>query len=117
MEQKPITADKYFIAYCGLYCGSCRSYLNDKCPGCRDNVKATWCKVRDCCIENEYSSCADCQSMQPGECKKYNNFISKAFGLIFNSDRAACIQRLKEIGPERFASEMALNRRQTLRRK
>ena len=51
------------------------------------------------------------------ECKKFNNFISKAFGFIFNSDRAACIARIKEIGSEGFAIEMANNRMQTIKRR
>ena len=32
---KNIKADKAMIAVCGLYCGACRKYLMDKCPGCR----------------------------------------------------------------------------------
>ena len=48
------------VARCGLYCGACGSYLKGRCPGCRENVKATWCKVRACCGEHSYASCADC---------------------------------------------------------
>lgn len=44
MEKKTITASTDHIAACGLYCGACRKYLNDKCPGCRQNDRATWCK-------------------------------------------------------------------------
>ncbi len=46
-----------------------------------------------------------------------NKFISKAFGFIFNSDRAACISRINEIGYEGFAIEMANNKMQTIKRK
>lgn len=116
-NQKEITADKNLIAYCGLYCGSCKSYLNGKCPGCRDNTKATWCKVRECCIGNNFQSCADCTTISLLDCSKYNNFISKAFGYIFNSDRPACIARIKEIGYDEFSVEMALNKTQSIKRK
>jgi hypothetical protein len=116
-NQKEIVADKNLIAFCGLYCGSCRSYLKGKCPGCRDNVKATWCKVRSCGIENKFQSCADCTSVELMECKKFNNFISKAFGYIFNSDRSACILRIRETGYENYALEMANTKRQTIKRK
>ena len=51
------------------------------------------------------------------ECKKYNNFISKAFGYIFNSDRSACINWIKETGYEDFANEMTNSKRQTIKRK
>ncbi len=117
MATIPIVKDKNLIAYCGLYCGACHSYLNGKCAGCKENFKATWCKVRQCCIENNYLSCADCQMMELNDCKKYNNMISKIFGLIFRSDRAACVQRIKEIGYEDFALEMATNKQQTIKRK
>jgi hypothetical protein len=117
VNQKEIVADKNLIAFCGLYCGACRSYLSGKCPGCTENVKATWCGVRQCCLENQFQSCADCRSVELMSCKKYNNFISKAFGFIFNSDRSACIARIKETGYDEFAIEMAESRRQTIKRK
>ena len=37
---KPIVADKNLIAYCGLYCGACRSYLKGSCPGCQEQCKS-----------------------------------------------------------------------------
>lgn len=115
--KKEITAAKDLIAFCGLYCGACRSYLNGKCPGCRDNAKATWCKVRTCCLENNLLSCADCKTIELHACKKHNNFISKVFGVIFNSDRAACIGRIKELGYDGYALEMASDRKQTIPRR
>jgi hypothetical protein len=116
-NQKEITSDENLIAYCGLYCGACRSYLTGKCPGCKDNVKAGWCKVRQCGIENGFQSCADCDIIALKECKKYNNFISKAVGFILNSDRSACINRIKETGYVDFAVEMAQHQRMTIKRK
>ena len=114
---KEIIADKNLIAYCGLYCGACRSYVSGKCPGCKENVKATWCKVRTCGMENNFQSCADCTSISLKDCKKYNSFISKAFGFVFNSDRAACIERIKVLGYDGFAVEMAASKKQTIPRK
>ncbi|MCX6235560.1 MAG: DUF3795 domain-containing protein [Bacteroidetes bacterium] len=116
MGNKQIVTDKNLIAYCGLYCGACRTYLKGKCPGCLENVKATWCKTRRCAIENKYLSCADCTKVDFMACTKFNNFISRLFGVIFNSDRPACIKRIKEIGYDNYASEMATNKRQTIKR-
>jgi hypothetical protein len=116
-SQKEIIADKNLVAFCGLYCGACRSYLSGRCPGCKENVKATWCKVRKCCMDNNLQSCADCKTIELMECKKFNNFISKAFGLVFNSDRSACIALLKERGYDDFSLQMANTKRQTIRRK
>jgi hypothetical protein len=116
-NQNEVVADQNLIAFCGLYCGACRSYLKGKCPGCKDNIKASWCKIRQCCLENKLLSCADCTTIELMQCKKYNNFISKAFGYIFNSDREACINRIKEKGYNDFAVEMANSKMQTLKSK
>ncbi len=115
--EKEIIVDKNLIAYCGLYCGACPRYIKGKCPGCKKNEKANWCKVRKCGIENKYNSCADCQLMPLNECKSYNNFMSKFFGFIFNSDRAACIARLKETSYESFAKEMAHKKIMTIKKR
>jgi hypothetical protein len=114
---KEIVADPQLIAYCGLYCGACKKYLSGGCPGCRENVKASWCKIRSCNMEHQFQSCASCtEFLEPNDCKKFNNFIGKIFGLIFRSDRRACILRIRETGPQAFAEEMAAARMQTIRR-
>lgn len=114
---KKVVTDQNLVAYCGLYCGACGAYLKDKCPGCHDNQKAQWCKIRLCCIEKKYSSCAECKEFtNPNDCKKFNNLISKIFGLIFNSDRAACIQQIREIGLLGHAENMASHKRQSIKR-
>jgi len=113
---KAIVADAGLVAYCGLYCGACRRYLSDKCSGCRENVKATWCKVRSCCAENGYASCADCKTVQdPADCGKFNNVISKVVGFVLRSDRRACILQIKEMGIAGHAENMASNKRQSIR--
>jgi len=114
---KDIIADTKLIAYCGLYCGACGSHLRGRCPGCADNQKASWCKIRQCCIENKLPTCAACTIVQdPQDCPKFNNFMSRIFGFLFRSDRRACLLRIKEIGPEPFAKEMAEKRLQSIRR-
>lgn len=39
------------------------------------------------------------------------------FGYIFNSDRSACLNRIKAIGYDAYAAEMTTSKRQTIRRK
>jgi hypothetical protein len=114
---KEIVADTNLVAYCGLYCGACRSHLRGTCPGCRKNDKATWCGVRTCCLNASYASCADCATFpDPQGCKKFNNFIAKAFGLLFRSDRRACIAQIRALGLPGHAEDMARNKRHTIRR-
>ena len=88
---REIVADSKLIAYCGLYCGACKKFLKEKCPGCQKNVKASWCKLRTCCIEHSYSSCADCQLVENlKDCKKFNNIISKTI-LVYFPFRQICM--------------------------
>ena len=114
---KDIVSNIELVAHCGLYCGACRSYLQGRCPGCHENKKASWCKVRICCMEHNYSSCADCQDFaSPGECKKYNNFISRIIGFVLRSDRAACIRQIKQMGIQGHTDIMTKQKKQTIRK-
>jgi hypothetical protein len=114
---KEIVADRNLIAFCGLYCGACGKYLAEKCPGCAGNEKASWCGIRKCNIEHSWKSCAECASFSDvDECKKFNNFMSKLFALIFRSNRKGCIERIKAVGREQFAVEMCAFRKPSISR-
>jgi len=118
MSTKPIEVKPELVAACGLYCAACGKYLKGKCPGCWKNEKASWCKVRSCCMENEYGSCADCtEHADPNSCGKFNNFFSRVFALIFNSNRGACIAKIREGGPDAYAKFMTDQGRMSLPRK
>ena len=114
---KEIISDSKLAAYCGLYCGACKKYLQEKCQGCHKNEKATWCKIRSCCIDNQYSSCAECKEFSdPNACKMFDNFMSKVFAFIFRSNRAACINQIKEIGILGHSEKMSELKLQSLKR-
>jgi len=114
---KDIVADPSLVAHCGLYCGACRAYLKGRCPGCHENSRASWCKVRSCCMEQGLATCADCTEFpDPMDCRKYNNFMAKLFGFIFRSDRAACIRQIREVGLEAHADSMAARKQQSVKR-
>jgi len=114
---KEIVLDSRLVAYCGLYCGACGRYLKGKCKGCHENVKAGWCKIRSCCIDNQYVSCAECKEYaDPNDCSKFNNFMSKIFGFIFRSNRAACVAQIKDVGIEGNAAKMTELKRQSIKR-
>ena len=114
---KEIITDKNLVAYCGLYCGACRSYLKGKCLGCHHNEKVTWCKVRSCCIGLGINSCAECKDYSdPMDCIKFNNFISRLVGFVLRSDRRACILQIRDKGLLGHAEDMAFKKRQTIRR-
>jgi hypothetical protein len=114
---REIVSDPSLVAHCGLYCGACGAYLKERCPGCHENVKAGWCKVRSCCMEHQFSTCADCKDFpNPRGCKDFNNFMAKLFGFFLRSDRAACIDQVRRLGVQGHADEMTKQRRQTIRR-
>lgn len=114
---RDIVADPNLVAYCGLYCGACRRFLGGKCPGCRENEKATWCKIRACCISEGLESCAACLGYKDvRQCGKFNNLISRFFALVFRSDRPACVAGIRAIGREAYAAEMAAKGLHAIRR-
>lgn len=114
---KIITSNTAMVAYCGLYCGACDSYLKERCPGCHDNQKASWCGVRTCCIEHGYYSCADCKDFNnPQQCKKYNTFISRIIGFVLRSDRVDCIRQIKALGIQGHTDAMTKQQQRTIRK-
>ena len=110
-----IKTDKQAIGSCGLYCGACRKYRMGKCPGCQKNEKATWCKIRRCCMEKGFHTCAECEK-DIRECRLYTNLASKFFALVFRSDRPACIRNIREHGEQAYAKEMTRLGQQTMKR-
>jgi hypothetical protein len=118
IAMKEITVNKDLVAYCGLYCGACPSYLKDRCPGCHENVKAKWCKIRACCAEHSYGTCADCKELtDPNYCGQFNNLIARTLGFLFNSNRPACVLKIRELGTDGFAKHMAENKRLSMPRR
>lgn len=113
-----IAANSDMVAFCGLYCGACRAHLKGRCPGCHENAKASWCKIRTCCSDHSYASCADCREHDdPNDCRKFNNVFAKAIGLVLNSDRRACVLKIRQLGVNDYAVWMAQRGKQTLPRR
>ena len=111
------TSDSPPVAACGLYCGECGAFKKKRCPGCAANAKATWCAVRRCCLDAKRDTCAECPDHpDPRRCAKFNHWIARAIGWLLNSDRARCIARIREVGRDAYAKEMAETNRCTLPR-
>jgi len=114
---RTLVSDVDQIAACGLYCGACKRYLAEKCPGCKNHTKASWCKVRSCCKERGIRSCADCKTYPDLlQCRTLNNLPAKVISVVMNSDRFACLQKIREEGDEAFAKHMTENKLQTFPR-
>lgn len=103
------------IAACGLYCRNCGKYKKNKCPGCMGNTKATWCKIRSCCIENNIANCSACINYtNPMDCSKYNNLFGRVIEFFTHTDRSLCIRYLQEKGEDDFATMMTEKNRMSL---
>jgi len=100
------------ISYCGFYCGACPTLLKGKCQGCKGDspncaVGYKACKVRPCCIENNYNSCADCGEYESvKDCKLYNPVLINLFQFLLKSSRRKGIEMIKEKGPNEFVKFM-----------
>jgi hypothetical protein len=116
--EKDIAVNTTLIAACGLYCGECGSYKKGKCAGCKENTKASWCKVRSCCKEKSVDNCSQCTEFDnPEECSKYNMFISRIIGFVTGTKRALNIEAIKKMGPDGFVSYMVENKWQSIPKK
>ncbi len=98
---------EFVLAYCGLVCSDCGAFTKGKCQGCHsDKPMNLGCKVKPCSQEKNCTTCANCGDFEDlKECKKLNNFISKIFGFIFRSDRIGNLNRIREIGLDKFKEE------------
>ena len=111
-QNEQTTDNEQFIAYCGLYCKACPSFISGKCDGCRSNsaksaVLYKQCKVKPCCNENKFFTCADCTIHESTkDCKKYNPLLLKIASWIESTDRSKAIEMLQKEGRAAFAAFM-----------
>ncbi len=108
MPKDKVKGDPKLVSKCGLYCGSCKKFKSEKCPGCEGNEKASWCKVRTCCLEKNIPTCVQCNEFDDWkECKKANNFMSGIFSFFYNSDHDANKRMIAKDGLKKYANHMA----------
>lgn len=69
------------LGCCGACCKTCHEFMVN-CKGCKigytsgeRNIDKARCKIKICCINKEYNSCADCSSLK--NCSTINSFYSK----------------------------------------
>ena len=112
MTDKHIDKDMNLIAHCGLYCGACPSFVSGKCDSCRGNsaksaIVYKKCKVKPCCVDNGFFTCADCTiCTSTKDCKKYNPLLLKFASWIESSDRSKSIEMIQTKGITEFLAYM-----------
>ena len=106
-------AQNMIVACCGLCCSNCGMYKKEKCQGCHsDRPMNKNCEMKACAMERGYATCAECPDFQDlKECKKLYNIISRFFGFIFRTDRIENLNRIREVGLEKFKEEKLMQGR------
>jgi len=112
MSEMQIDKDENLISYCGFYCGACPTFTSGKCEGCRGDspkcaVGVKKCQVKQCCVENEFFTCADCtKCASTKECKKYNPLSITLGEWISSTSRRKGIEMIREKGRTDFLALM-----------
>jgi len=90
------------LAYCGMFCGSCKNYKKGaNCLGCRNEDKLlSDCPTRVCTFEKGLIHCGECFEFP---CKILKEFYED--GIPHHSTAYQNILRIKEIGIENWFSE------------
>ena len=112
MEQN-MERSEQLVSYCGLYCGACSAYQKGTCMGCKGDspncgIGYRKCKVRPCCIEKGYSTCAECKehpSVQ--KCKDFNPMLMRVGCFVTRTSRAKGIEMIQEKGTQAFMDLLA----------
>ena len=105
---RAVVMDTRLIAACGMYCGGCQSYINEKCPGCHARGKTLLCQVRGCCRDRGIHSCGDCSEFgDPSDCGTLDNLFTRITNRVRNTDRIECVRKIQDVGPESYAKFMA----------
>ena len=112
MNTEQVTSNENLISHCGFYCGACPAYLSGKCEGCRGDspkcaVGMKKCKVKQCCVESRFFSCADCTKFTTTQdCKKYNPLSIRFGEWISSTSRRKAIEMMREVGHVEFMAYM-----------
>ena len=107
-----INKDENLISYCGFYCGACPKFIKGECKGCKGDMPDCAlgykpCKVRPCCIDHQYDSCADCQKYDSvRDCRDYNPLMIRIGQFITQTNRRKGIELIKEQGKTAFLKIM-----------
>ena len=115
-DNSTIVKDENLISYCGLYCGACPRYLKGKCEGCQSN-NPSWCKIKPCNLENDFSSCAECTIVgSVADCKKFNPLLIRVGEFVSKTSRKNGIELIQKEGRQAFVDYMVENKLVSMKR-
>jgi hypothetical protein len=92
------------LAYCGLYCGGCRSYFQNSdvnCHGCRvEETLVDDCPTKICAEKRQLLHCGECDEFP---CQMLNDFYND--GIKHHALALTNIKRIKGIGLSAWMQE------------
>lgn len=91
---------------CGLFCGTCPSFLDGECEGCLSKKNSCYCNnhFKNCADEKRITRCYECHYFP---CQKLEEFKESHFvnGISHHHNIILNLKRMKEVGVEAFIEE------------
>lgn len=93
------------VAPCGLYCGECEAFQDERCGGCISRkglcLKYTEiCKIYSCCVDKKsLRFCGDCELFP---CERFANFFGTP---VWYDEVVSNLKTIKNEGVEKFLKE------------
>ena len=94
--------NKNLVAPCGLYCGECSAFQDERCGGCISRkglcLKYTKiCKIYTCCVDKmRLRFCGECEKFP---CEKFTKFFDTP---AWYNETVGNLQRIEKIGIKKF---------------
>ena len=89
------------IAPCGMNCGICKYYLQDKCPGCYKQEEKEYCRkctLRNCTKKKRF--CLECGK----PCQRLKN-LDKRYRTKYGMSMLENLEFIKEHGVRKFVAK------------
>lgn len=102
---KDVLMDEDLIAPCGLYCGECEAFQDERCSGCISRIGlclkySKICKIYECCVsEGKLRFCNECKAFP---CIRFNKFFDSS---EWYNEVVGNLKRIGTFGVERVLKE------------
>lgn len=110
-----VVPDDTAISYCGFLCTECNKSKKGICKGCRQPETKSWCRVKNCCIENDIKNCASCKNFSDvADCRLLNSLSNRMLKYLRNSDKVANIKLLQSLDLNSYAFILSKIRKRSI---
>ncbi|MEG2453598.1 MAG: DUF3795 domain-containing protein [Clostridia bacterium] len=96
-------------AICGLFCGTCPSFIKNSCGGCLSKNCCCDCfnGFKDCASENNVTRCYDCGKFP---CEKLKDFSTRHIenGICHHKNVIKDLQEMKDVGVDLWVEKQTV---------